>query len=136
MELICTLLPICKHRKIFPANRFPIKNRRNTFFMFNQYFDIYSLKLAFLSQYLDSFDELITFSQSFTVFARAIDRNRANIFKQFSEHLLAIFFNHRCQACFDENHIWRLFHPIWYIQRKENLLLLFLLVSKTLESNN
>ena len=83
----------------FPANSFPIKNTRNTSFMFNQYFDIYSLKLAFSSQQGDFFNKLIAFWQSFTVSAQAIYCNRANIFKQFSEHQLAIFFNHRSQAC-------------------------------------
>ena len=52
--------------------------------MFNQYLDTYSLKLAFSSQCVDSFNELIAFSQSFTVSARAVDRSRANIFKRFS----------------------------------------------------
>ena len=67
--------------------------------MFNQYFDIYCLKLAFSSQYVDFFNKLIAFLQSFTASAQAIDRNRANIIKRFPEHLLAIFFNHRSQAC-------------------------------------
>ena len=55
--------------------------------MFNQYFDTYSLKLAFSRQWVDSFNELTAFSQSFTVSARAIDRNRANISSCFWSYL-------------------------------------------------
>ena len=67
-------------------------------FTFNHYFDMYYVKLTFSSQYVDSFNKLLAFLQSFTVSLRVIDRNRVNIFKQFSEHPLAIYSNHQSQA--------------------------------------